>query len=86
MWSQYSKVNHKVNMVELFMVKEWQFENKNTQELWSLLNPDDRNMFWFSMKGIDWKSYIEVYYDGIKKHVLRERENDLEKALISIST
>jgi len=70
-----------MKVLNLFMLKEWTFLNKNTQELWLHLSQEDQHLFRFSFNEFNWKLYIKHYYYGIKKHLLKENENDSEKAL-----
>jgi len=81
MLKQYSKVDRNMKVLNLFMLQEWTFENKNTQELWLQLSQEDQHLFRFSFNEFNWKLYIKHYYYGIKKHLLKENENDSEKAL-----
>jgi len=80
--NEYSKDEFLLNTINQFITNEWTFDNTNTNELWSILSQEDRNLFPFSFKKFNWKSYNKNYYIGIKKYLLRENENDLEKALI----
>jgi len=77
----YTKTENMIDLLYEFSTKQWTFDNRNTRELWLLLNKDDRNMFRFCLKTFDWKSYIESYYYGIRRHILHEDLSNLKEAL-----
>jgi len=81
MLKTYSKTENALDLLHEFTTREWQFDNKNTVELWSSLSKEDREMFWFSFEDFDWKTYIKIYYLGIRKHILREDLSNTEKAV-----
>lgn len=76
----YSKTEHIIDTLYEFTTREWKFDNSNTRNLWLSLSQNDRNIFYYSLDNFDWKSYIKVYFFGIRKHVLREDLSNLEKA------
>jgi len=81
MLRMYAKTESMIDLLYEFSTKQWKFDNKNTRQLWLSLSKDDRNMFQFSLKSFDWKSYIESYYYGIRKHILHEDLSNVEEAL-----
>jgi len=81
MLRMYAKTESMIDLLYEFSTKQWKFDNKNTRQLWLSLSKDDRNMFQFSLKSFDWKSYIKSYYYGIRKHILHEDLSNVEEAL-----
>ncbi|XP_060876847.1 fatty acyl-CoA reductase wat-like isoform X1 [Metopolophium dirhodum] len=81
MLRMYAKTESMVDLIYEFSTKQWKFDNTNTRQLWLSLSKDDRNMFQFSLKSFDWKSYIESYYYGIRKHILHEDLSNVKEAL-----
>lgn len=81
MLRMYSKSEGMIDLLYEFSMRQWIFDNRNTRELWQSLSEDDKNEFRFSLKAFDWKSYIETYYHGIRKHILKEDISNVEKAL-----
>lgn len=81
MLRMYAKTESMVDLLYEFSINQWKFDNKNIRQLWLSLSKDDRNMFHFSLKSFDWKSYIESYYHGIRKHILHEDLSNVEEAL-----
>lgn len=81
MLKMYSKTENALDLLREFTTKQWSFDNNNTVKLWSSLNEEDRNTFWFSFEEFDWKTYIKIYYFGIRKHILREDLSNTERAV-----
>jgi len=81
MLKMYSKTEKSLDLLREFTTRQWSFENKNTVELWASLSREDHNTFWFSFEEFDWKTYIKVYYLGIRKHILHEDLSNTEKAV-----
>lgn len=76
----YTKTENLIELYQIFSTNEWKFDNSNTQELWLSINQEDRELFPFSIKDIDWSLYIRNYFNGIRKYILREELDNLEKA------
>lgn len=77
----YSKLDSVMDMLHVFLSKEWKFDNHNTQELWSQLNTEDRKTFAFSFENFNWDSYIEDCVYGVRKYILHEDNSNLKEAL-----
>lgn len=70
------KMTKAIGCLEYFCTNEWVFVNKNMSNLRQLMTQHDREEFNFSMQGMDWGQYFDVYWHGIKKFVFREQQND----------
>jgi alcohol-forming fatty acyl-CoA reductase len=81
MLKMYAKTENMMDLLKVFTTRQWSFDNENTRKLWLSLSKEDRNMFWFSLEGFDWKAYIKIYYFGIRKHILHEDLSNTEKAI-----
>lgn len=81
MLRMYTRTETMIDLLYEFSTNQWKFDNKNTRKLWLSLNEEDRNIFQFSLKSFDWKSYIESYYYGIRKHMLHEDLSNVKQAL-----
>ncbi|XP_025416869.1 fatty acyl-CoA reductase wat-like, partial [Sipha flava] len=79
--SFYKKLEYLVDILNVFLTREWKFDNSNTRKLWSSLSTDDRKTFYFSFEGFNWNSYITSYFYGIRKHILKEDLNNNKMAL-----
>ncbi|CAI6363746.1 unnamed protein product [Macrosiphum euphorbiae] len=81
MLKTYSKTEIALDLLREFTTRQWSFDNKNTVELWLSLSKEDQKTFWFSFEDFDWNSYINIYYLGIRKHILHEDLSNTEKAV-----
>ncbi|XP_060850791.1 fatty acyl-CoA reductase wat-like [Rhopalosiphum padi] len=81
MLKMYAKTENMMDLLKVFTTRQWSFDNENTRKLWLSLSKEDRNMFWFSLEGFNWKAYIQIYYFGIRKHILHEDLSNTEKAI-----
>jgi len=77
----YKKQDKMIDTFEVFMTREWKFDNSNTRKLWALLSQEDRKTFWFSFEEFDWKSYTQTMVYGIRKNILQEDLNNMTRAL-----
>ncbi|KAM0734480.1 Fatty acyl-CoA reductase 1 [Formica fusca] len=66
--------------VQHFAHNEWKFDNKNSQELMSLIPSDNREMFSIDLSDMDITKYWRNAAIGIKKYLLHEDMNRLEAA------
>ena len=67
----YTKIHKLIEIVAHFSTNEWDFENKNTRNLWSHLDAADKKLFPFSMQSFDWDTYIYNYNKGIRLYILK---------------
>ncbi|VVC38916.1 Hypothetical protein CINCED_3A021430 [Cinara cedri] len=81
MMKMYSKTENLMDLYYTFSTKEWKFDNTNTRQLWSTMNPEERVLFKFNFEEFDWLSYIKCYYYGIRKYILHEDTDNISKAL-----
>lgn len=77
----YEKTDSMTKVLRTFTMSEWKFDNSNTRKLWSVLSEEDRKTFFFSLNEFNWKSYIKIYYHGIRNHILNEDLTNIESAL-----
>uniref|UniRef100_T1ITA3 Fatty acyl-CoA reductase n=1 Tax=Strigamia maritima TaxID=126957 RepID=T1ITA3_STRMM len=59
-------------ILKTFLTKEWSFSNNNMMELWNSLSAEDRKIFLFDVKQIDWPIYIKNSVLGCKQYLLKE--------------
>ncbi|XP_044735576.1 putative fatty acyl-CoA reductase CG5065 [Chrysoperla carnea] len=77
---QYRRNQKQVDVVAYFCSQEWKFENKNITALWDRLSDADKRIFKFSLKDIDWDSFMEVYILGVRKYLFKEDESTIPYA------
>lgn len=50
----------------------YMFEAKNYKAVQELMNPNDKKTFYFDPKTINWKTYLDDYYLGMRKYLLKD--------------
>ncbi|XP_050421309.1 fatty acyl-CoA reductase 1-like [Adelges cooleyi] len=80
-WKLYDKVGKLIHLLRPFTLNEWKFNNNNTRKSWCSLSREDQQLFPFSMHYFDWNQYINVFYHGIRKHILHEETDNIPMAL-----
>jgi len=74
------KMNSALEVVGYFSQNQWSFKSDNLIELWSRLNPTDKNEFNFDMTSIDWSSMAKKCYLGNRRFLLKESEDTIPLA------
>jgi fatty acyl-CoA reductase len=67
-------------MVKYFGEQDWLFHDTNMQSLLEQLTPEDRDIFYFDMKNLNWASYLERCVKGVRQYILRDDPSTLPKA------
>lgn len=63
-----------------FVEKKYRLNSDELQKLYSQLDDDDREIFYFDHKTIDWEKYHKNGVLGIRKFLLKDDESTMEKA------
>ncbi|KAM9502517.1 fatty acyl-CoA reductase 1-like isoform 2-T2 [Salvelinus alpinus] len=72
---------HKAMMVlEYFTSHSWVWNTDNVTMLMNQMGTDDKRMFNFDVRQLNWAEYMENYCMGTKKYVLNEAESGLPAA------
>ncbi|KAK7794043.1 hypothetical protein R5R35_012987 [Gryllus longicercus] len=68
----------RVNDALLFaLLRQWQFRDNNTHNLLTFLKKEDQQIFPFNVCNIDWPSFLETYYLGIRHYLLKDSPNSV---------
>ncbi len=57
-----------------------QWSNRNCDRLLSVMSAQDRNMFDFNLRNLDWEEYTNNFCMGTKRYLLKEDMANLPKA------
>lgn len=76
----YRKLDKFVRVITYFAVNKWKFTNDNTQELWSKLDSRDKELFYFSMKDIEWSKTVESGFMGCRTYLAKEDPSTIPAA------
>ncbi|XP_037772550.1 putative fatty acyl-CoA reductase CG5065 isoform X1 [Penaeus monodon] len=67
-----NKMVKAVSALEYFMLRDWTFHTSKTNALWRSLSPADQDIYHFSVKDLDWDTYIQTYQKGCKQYIMKE--------------
>lgn len=74
------RMHNAFNMLEFFTNHEWIFPCDNLLKLTDSLSPVDQKLFDFDVRKIDWREYTYNMYIGIRRHLLKEDDENVHKA------
>ncbi|XP_075233045.1 fatty acyl-CoA reductase wat-like isoform X1 [Lycorma delicatula] len=66
------KVDKLSELLSYFCKRQWDFSNKNTQDLWKSLDQKDKEIFPFNVEDINWEEYFYNYMRGIRQYLLKD--------------
>lgn len=76
----YKKAFKALSAFDYFFSKQWRFISKNSAALWSKISIQDRKIFFFDVREINWISYFETYVLGIRRFILKDDISSLAEA------
>ncbi|VEN48883.1 unnamed protein product [Callosobruchus maculatus] len=76
----YRRIHKMCAILQYFGTRSWTFSNKNMTNVWQKMSEDDRLLFNFNIKDVHWMNFYHDYTRGIRKYLLKESEDDVEKA------
>lgn len=69
-----------MSCLNYFTTHEWRFISENPIQLLEKMSPEDRRVFYFDVRTIDWPSYIETYALGTRRFILKDDPSTLPAA------
>ncbi|GLG99513.1 Fatty acyl-CoA reductase wat [Gryllus bimaculatus] len=78
----YQKIHRFSNVITYFSTQHWDFTNQNVIELWDRLSKEDKKMFDFDMKKLDWDKFFTNYILGCRIYILKDDISTLPQARI----
>ncbi|XP_075232805.1 fatty acyl-CoA reductase wat-like [Lycorma delicatula] len=66
------KIEKFTKLVSYFSIRQWEFYDKNTQDLWESLNQKDKEIFPFNVEELNWEEYFYNYMRGARKYLLKD--------------
>ena len=76
-----SKLANAVNILESFTNMHLHFSTNNYQMLINSMNEKDIQLFQFDTRDLNWKVYIENYFDGIRKFLIKENPDKMNQSV-----
>ncbi|XP_049824565.1 fatty acyl-CoA reductase wat isoform X3 [Aethina tumida] len=72
----YEKYERLSQVSRFFMTNEWYFKSNNTRRLFQSLSPEDKELFYFDMKQVDYNELVLNNIKGMKKYILKDNTPD----------
>ena len=63
-----------MSCLNFYTIRQWRFISQNAIQLLDSLSEEDRRIFYFDVREIDWKAYIRNYVLGARKYILKEAD------------
>ncbi|XP_057366398.1 putative fatty acyl-CoA reductase CG5065 [Daphnia carinata] len=76
----YDKAHRAMSCLNYFTTHEWRFISENPIHLLEKMSPEDRRIFYFDVRTIDWASYLETYALGTRRFILKDDPSTLPAA------
>ncbi|XP_076862675.1 fatty acyl-CoA reductase 1 isoform X1 [Brachyhypopomus gauderio] len=76
----FNRLHKAIGLLEYFSSQDWEWNSDNMNMLMNQLSAEDRRMFNFDVRQLNWPEYIENYCIGTKKYVLNEDMSDIPAA------
>lgn len=68
-----------MNIIHYFTTREIAFNNSNYKSVFNLIPSEERDIFFLTFKNTSKLKLMTAFQRGLKKFVLKEKEEDLEK-------
>lgn len=79
----YSKADRAMACLNFYTIRQWRFISDNAILLLEKMSAQDREIFYFDVRQINWRQYITNYVAGTKKYILKDN-TPVEEAKIII--
>ncbi|XP_030032283.1 putative fatty acyl-CoA reductase CG5065 isoform X2 [Manduca sexta] len=66
-----SRIRRTVELMQFFLLNEWDIEDSNVRNLLNTLSEEDMDTFHFDVKSINWDECLENYVLGTRKHLVK---------------
>jgi fatty acyl-CoA reductase len=76
------KLEEIVDSIALFLNRSWKFSNGNVKKLWDRMNDEDRELFPFDIRMVNWETYYRNLQKGIRVYLLNDPLSTLPEARI----
>jgi len=76
----YDKAHKALACLDFYMKRQWNFVSRNPTILMKKMTEEDRRVFYFDVREINWKDYIEIYVRGARRFLLKDDPNTLPAA------
>jgi len=81
----YGKVWKMIETLHFFTTRGWNFNSQNLLNLWNQLDEEDKKIFNFDVRQINWDDYLFDYIMGVKVYLLKESIDNLPAARANLA-
>ena len=74
-----------MSCLNFYTIRQWRFISQNAIRLLSKLSEEDRRIFYFDVREINWRAYIRNYVLGARKYILKEADGSEPAARIIVA-
>lgn len=68
----YQKIEKFAVVISYFALREWKFNDQNTQNLYKEMNDADKHLFDFDLTSLEWSDYFSSYVRGVRVYLLKD--------------
>lgn len=69
-----------MSVIEYFSMRTWSFETNNLYRIWDQLSLDEKQIFRFNLKELDWHTYMDGYISGMRTMLFKEDKSTIPYA------
>ncbi|CAO1331806.1 unnamed protein product [Diamesa hyperborea] len=77
----YAKVHKFSTVITYFANTRWTIKNNNMRSVVKSLTKTDKTLFQCDIELMNWMDYFHIYFRGLRRYILNEREDTLKDAL-----
>ncbi|XP_075988834.1 fatty acyl-CoA reductase wat-like [Anticarsia gemmatalis] len=68
----YKQIDKRSRALSYFSLNSWNFQDKNLENLYNSLSPEDKEIFNFDIDNMDWKEYLLTWSIGVRKYIVKD--------------
>lgn len=61
-------------------MRRWNFKNENIKSLWNEMTENDKILFNFDIRSVEWDQYLSNYIKGARVYFLKDDMSSLPEA------
>lgn len=77
----YEKLHKFTGAISFFCTRQWKFSNQNVQQIWNVISEEDRKIFDFNLRNLNWNGYLGESLMGVRNFLLKDDPNKLSQAI-----
>lgn len=78
------KIEKLCSLISYFSTRQWDFNDKNTLEMWETLDNRDKELFPFDVAELKWEEYFVHYMLGARKFLLKDDPSSIPAGSVRV--